>query len=135
MNVGFLRLGALCAFAAVGMGAFGAHALKKVLSADMMAVYQTAVNYQMWHALGLMAIALVRAHLPDSWLLTLAGVAMFLGMVFFSGSLYGLALLNLPWLGMLTPIGGLLFLIAWLLLAISTIKKQPSGRYNSHARR
>ncbi|WP_394753406.1 DUF423 domain-containing protein [Crenothrix sp.] len=135
MKSGFLCLGALCAFMGVGMGAFGAHALKKMLSPEMMAVYQTAVTYQMWHALGLIAIAQFRAQAPDSSLLTFAGVLMFLGVLLFSGSLYGLALLNLNWLGMITPVGGVCFLIAWLLIALFTIKKQSPSRYNSNARR
>lgn len=135
MKSGFLLLAALCACAAVGMGAFGAHALKKILSPDLMAVYQTAVTYQMWHALGLLAIAQLRVQAPDSALLASAGVLMFLGIVLFSGSLYGLALLNLGWLGMVTPVGGVCFITAWLLIALFTIKKQSSGRYDNNARR
>jgi uncharacterized membrane protein YgdD (TMEM256/DUF423 family) len=135
MKSGFLCLGAICAFMGVGMGAFGAHALKKILSPEMMAVYQTAVTYQMWHAIGLIAIAQLRAQAPDSGVLTCAGALMFFGIVLFSGSLYGLALFNLNWLGMVTPVGGVFFLAAWLLIAIFTIKKQSSGRYNINARR
>lgn len=135
MKSGFLFLGALCACIGIGMGAFGAHALKKILSPDMMAVYQTAVTYQMWHSLGLVALAALRQNTPDSALLTFAGVTMFLGILLFSGSLYGLALLNLNWLGMITPVGGVCFIVAWLAIAFFTIKKQSSGRYNTHARR
>jgi uncharacterized membrane protein YgdD (TMEM256/DUF423 family) len=135
MKSGFLFLGAICAFIGVGMGAFGAHVLKKMLSPEMMAVYQTAVTYQMWHALGLIAIAQLRVQASDSGLLTFAGVLMFLGILLFSGSLYGLALLNLNWLGMITPVGGVCFLTAWLLIALFTIKKQSSSRYNNNARR
>ncbi|SJM91490.1 conserved membrane hypothetical protein [Crenothrix polyspora] len=135
MKSGFLFLGAICAFIGVGMGAFGAHALKKILSPEMMAVYQTAVTYQMWHALGLIAIAQLRVQASDSGLLTFAGVLMFLGILLFSGSLYGLALLNLNWLGMITPVGGVCFLTAWLLIALFTIKKQSPSRYNNNARR
>jgi uncharacterized membrane protein YgdD (TMEM256/DUF423 family) len=135
MKSGFLFLGAICAFIGVGMGAFGAHALKKILSPEMMAVYQTAVTYQMWHALGLIAIAQLRVQASDSGLLTFAGVLMFLGILLFSGSLYALALLNLNWLGMITPVGGVCFLTAWLLIALFTIKKQSSSRYNNNARR
>lgn len=135
MKSAFLCLGALCACAAVGMGAFGAHALKGVLSPEMMAVYQTAVTYQMWHALGLIAIGQLRDKAPDSALLTWAGVLMFLGILLFSGSLYGLSLRDLKWLGMITPVGGVCFLTAWLLIAIFTIKKPSTGRYNTNARR
>jgi uncharacterized membrane protein YgdD (TMEM256/DUF423 family) len=135
MKSTFLFLGALCAFVGVGMGAFGAHALKKILSPEMLAVYQTGVTYQMWHALGLIGIAQLRVQAPESLLLGFAGTLMFLGILLFSGSLYGLALTNLSWLGMITPIGGVGFLTAWLLIAIFTIKKQPPSRYNNNARR
>jgi uncharacterized membrane protein YgdD (TMEM256/DUF423 family) len=114
----FLLLGALSAMTGVGMGAFGAHALKKTLSSDMLAVYQTAVAYQMWHALGLIAIALYLRQTPGSYWLQYAGWAMFAGIVTFSGSLYLLILFNKPQLGLITPLGGVCFLGAWLLVAI-----------------
>lgn len=113
----FLFLGALSALIAVAMGAFGAHALKAVLSAEMLDVYKTGVTYQMWHALGLCGIARVRQRTPASNLLNWSGWLMFAGIVLFSGSLYLLTLLNLKWLGMITPVGGLAFLTAWSLLA------------------
>jgi uncharacterized membrane protein YgdD (TMEM256/DUF423 family) len=134
MKSGFLFLGAISALFGVGMGAFGAHGLKATLSPDMLAVYQTGVSYQMWHALGLIGIALIRQHVPESTLLNWAGCLMFVGILLFSGSLYLLALLNLKWLGMITPIGGVSFLTAWLLIAIFAAKKQHHSRY-THARR
>ncbi len=119
MKSPFLWLGAVCAFVAVAMGAFGAHGLKAVLTPERLAVYQTAVNYQMWHALGLIAIAYGHALSPIvSKLLAWAGWLMFTGIVLFSGSLYLLVLLNLNELGMITPFGGASFLAAWLLLAV-----------------
>lgn len=108
---------------AVGMGAFGAHGLKHILSADMLAVYKTAVTYQMWHALGLGGIALLRQQFTESKLLLWAGWLMFVGILLFSGSLYLLSLLNCKWLGMITPFGGMAFIIAWLLLTIYAAKK------------
>lgn len=135
MKSTFLFLGAVSAFIAVAMGAFGAHALKKIVSPEMMAVYQTGVMYQMWHSLALIGIAQLRLQVPQSNLLIYAGSLMFLGIILFSGSLYGLALTNLSWLGMVTPIGGVGFLTAWLLIAIFTIKKQPPSRYHNNARR
>lgn len=105
------------------MGAFGAHGLKQVLSAEMMAVYKTAVTYQMWHALGLSVIAIVRQQNPAAKLLTWAGWLMFGGILLFSGSLYLLTLLNLKWLGIITPFGGMAFIIAWLLLGVFAAKK------------
>jgi uncharacterized membrane protein YgdD (TMEM256/DUF423 family) len=107
------------------MGAFGAHALKTVLTPELLAVYKTGVAYQMWHALGLFGIAVARHHAPDSRLLKWAGWLMVIGILLFSGSLYLLTLLDTKELGMITPFGGMAFLIAWLLLAIFALK-QPA---------
>jgi uncharacterized membrane protein YgdD (TMEM256/DUF423 family) len=125
----FLFLGAISAMLGVGMGAFGAHGLKAVLSPDLMAVYQTGVTYQMWHALGLIAVAMLRQQNPVSRLLACAGWLLFIGILLFSGSLYLLVLLDLKWLGMVTPFGGLSFMAAWLLVAIYAVKKPQSKRY------
>lgn len=119
----FLFLGSVSAFVGVAMGAFGAHGLKTVLSPELLAVYKTGVAYQLWHALGLCAIAIVHRHAPASLLLKWAGWLMFAGIVLFSGSLYLLTLLDLKWLGMLTPFGGVAFLSAWLLVAIFAVRK------------
>ena len=128
MKSGFLFLGAISALIGVGMGAFGAHGLKAILSPEMLAVYQTGVTYQMWHALGLIGIALMRQQVPESRLLNWAGCLMFAGILLFSGSLYLLALLNLNWLGMITPLGGVSFIFAWVLIAIFAAKKQLQSR-------
>ncbi len=121
-----LFLSTLSAFLAVMMGAFGAHALKMVLTADMLAVYKTAVTYQMWHALGLGLVALLRYHHPQSNLIIYAGWLMFTGIILFSGSLYLLSLSGLKWLGMITPLGGVCFLSAWLLLIIFSFRSEHS---------
>ncbi len=115
----FLILGALNAFLAVLLGAFGAHALKTRLAADMMSVYHTGNQYHFYHALGLMLVGVIAAQLPDSVLLRSSGWLMLAGIVLFSGSLYVLAISGVRWLGAITPIGGLAFLAAWLLLAIA----------------
>jgi len=118
----FLLLGALSALVGVAMGAFGAHGLKAILSPELLTIYQTGATYQMYHALGLIAIALFHQQAPDSRLLHWGGWLMFAGIVLFSGSLYVLALLNLKWLGMITPLGGVCFIAAWLLLSIFAAK-------------
>lgn len=118
----FLSFGAAAAGLAVGLGAFGAHGLKTVLSAEMLAVWQTAVTYQMWHALALILVALLLQNRNDK-LLHRAGWLFIAGIALFSGSLYGLALSNLKWLGMITPIGGVCFLAAWSLITFSSLKK------------
>jgi uncharacterized membrane protein YgdD (TMEM256/DUF423 family) len=111
-----ILLGALNMLIAVGAGAFGAHGLKRVLTPDMLAVWQTAVTYQMAHALGMLAIAALGARFGSS-LLAAAGLVMFAGIIIFSGSLYVLALTGVRWLGAVTPIGGLAFLAAWAMVA------------------
>ena len=112
-----IGLGALSAFIAVSAGAFGAHALKQLLTSDMLAVYQTAVDYHFFHSAGLLVIGALdklsprRCHSIAAW--TMLG-----GIIIFSGSLYALSTTGVKWLGMITPVGGLGFLAAWLLLAL-----------------
>jgi uncharacterized membrane protein YgdD (TMEM256/DUF423 family) len=118
----WLMLGSVGMLLAVVMGAFGAHALKKVLAPDLMAVYETAVHYHVYHALGLLALGLLALHLPSMALLRWSGVLMAAGLVLFSGSLYALSLSGLRWLGVITPIGGAAFLAAWLLFAVAVMR-------------
>lgn len=127
----FLLLGALSALIGVGMGAFGAHSLKAVISPEMLTIYQTGVTYQMWHALGLIGIALIHRQAPDSKLVHWAGWLMFTGILLFSGSLYALAILNHTWLGMITPFGGICFLTAWLLIILFATPNIRSSDHNS----
>ena len=112
----FLVLGALNAFLCVALGAFGAHALKERLAPDLLAVYHTAVQYHFYHALGLIAVGLLRNHFPDSKMIAASGWIMLAGIVLFSGSLYVLSLTGVRWLGAITPLGGVAFLAAWALL-------------------
>ncbi|MED4599890.1 DUF423 domain-containing protein [Paenibacillus validus] len=126
MNRTFVGLGAICAFLSVAFGAFGAHALKKVLTTDMLANYQTGVQYQMMHALGLIAVGLAFAAIPDSRQLRWAGWFMFAGIVIFSGSLYILSLTGIRTLGAITPIGGVAFLLGWGMLAAAVYRKKSN---------
>lgn len=118
----FLTLGSMGMLLAVALGAFGAHVLKNTLNPEFTAVYQTAVNYHFIHALGLLAVGLLALHLPGSGALRWAGVLMATGLLLFSGSLYALSLSGLRWLGAITPVGGVAFLAAWLLLAVAVIR-------------
>jgi uncharacterized membrane protein YgdD (TMEM256/DUF423 family) len=118
----FLSLAGLFAALAVLLGAFGAHALKATLSPDMMAVYQTAVQYHMWHALGLAIVALTSLHWPGVRALRWSAALMIVGMVLFSGSLYALVLTNIKSLGAITPFGGLAFILAWIIFGVSVWK-------------
>lgn len=116
----FIILGALCTMMSVGTGAFGAHGLEGKLSDKYMSVWEKAVNYQMYHGLGLIIIGVISGttSINVNW----AGWLIFLGVVFFSGSLYILALTQIRILGAITPIGGVLFIAGWLMLIISTFK-------------
>lgn len=107
---------------AVAMGAFGAHALKKMLPPDLLAVYQTAVNYHVYHALGLLAVGLLALHLPESALLRWAGILLAVGVLVFSGSLYALSLSGIRKLGAITPFGGVALIAGWLLLAVAVVR-------------
>nr|WP_106783246.1 DUF423 domain-containing protein [Lysinibacillus timonensis] len=123
MNIS-LFLGAILAFVGVVLGAFGAHALKdKFREARYAEIWNTAVQYQMYHALGLFIIGILSMEnlLGTTTLFTWASYLMFAGVVFFSGSLYVLSLKGIRKLGAITPIGGLLFLVAWLLVAIEVM--------------
>ena len=122
----FLTLGALAGMLAVMLGAFGAHALRAKLTPDLLAVYNTAVQYHFWHALGLVAIGIVAIHLPASAPLKWAGWLMLTGVLVFSGSLYLLAITGARWLGAITPLGGTAFIVSWALFAVAIVRA-PSG--------
>ncbi len=118
----FLLLGTILMALAVSLGAFGAHGLKKIVSTEMLTVYQTGIQYQFYHALGLCVVAFI-AHIHNTKLVKIAGNIMFIGVMIFSFSLYILVLLDMKWLGAITPIGGVLMVISWVLLAWSIFKK------------
>jgi uncharacterized membrane protein YgdD (TMEM256/DUF423 family) len=113
--------GCVFAFLGVAAGAFGAHALSARIPADRLATYEIAVRYQMYHALGLLALALASRALPAGTL-RIAGWLMSAGILVFSGTLYGIAFGGPRWLGAITPIGGLCFLTAWLLAGWSALR-------------
>ena len=118
----FLALGSVGMLLAVALGAFGAHALKKTLAPEFTAVYETAVDYHIVHALGLLAVGLLALRLPESGTLRWAGILMTIGLLLFSGSLYALSLSGIRGLGAITPVGGVALLAAWLLLAVAVIR-------------
>ncbi len=118
----FLALGCINAMLVVLIGAFGAHGLKARLTVENMAVFQTGVQYHFYHAAGLILLGLIALQIPITPYLRWSGWLMLVGIVLFSGSLYALSITNIHWLGMITPFGGLAFIIAWLLLTIGIIK-------------
>src|SRR6476660_3444821 len=113
MDRTFMFVAALMGLVGVGFGAFGAHGLRGRLTPDMLAVFETGVRYQMYHAFALLITALALARF-DGWLFTA-------GIVLFSGSLYALALSGVTVLGAITPLGGLAFLAGWACLIIAAI--------------
>jgi uncharacterized membrane protein YgdD (TMEM256/DUF423 family) len=118
----FFGLGALSAMLAVGAGAFGAHALRARISAEHLAIFETGARYQIYHALALLAVAWAVSRWPGS-LPVFAGWLFVLGSIFFSGSLYLLALTGVRWWGAVTPIGGLAFLGGWVCLLLTAVRR------------
>jgi len=112
----FALAGALAALIGVALGAFGAHALSGRLEPRDLATFETGVQYQMYHALGLLAVAWAAVRWPGVSA-HVAGWAFIFGIVVFSGSLYVLVLTNTRWLGAVTPLGGVAFLVGWVALA------------------
>lgn len=108
-----LMSGALGGLLAVAFGAFGAHALKSRLDAYSLGVFETAVQYQFYHSLALLAVALLLLQAPGSTLLKSSAILFVIGMLIFSGSLYVLSFSGLRWLGAVTPLGGLAFIAGW----------------------
>jgi uncharacterized membrane protein YgdD (TMEM256/DUF423 family) len=117
----FFSLGALSGLISVAAGAFGAHALRARLTPEYLAVFETGARYQMYHALGLLAVAWAITRWPEPLLLW-AGWLFLVGSVVFSGSLYLLALSGARWWGAVTPLGGVAFLAGWLCLALAALR-------------
>ena len=118
-----LITGAVFMALAVILGAFGAHALKKVLSPEMLTIYHTGVEYQFYHALGLLIIGLTGFHIQSKYL-NWAGLLLTLGIIIFSGSLYVLTLTGIKVLGAITPLGGVSFIVGWIYFAVAFIKNK-----------
>ena len=116
----FLSIAAILAGLSVAGGAFASHALKERLSEKALAIFETGSKYQMYHALALLAIGLLlsRSEVAPT-LLNTAGFAFIAGVVLFSGSLYALSLSGIKWLGAITPLGGVAFLVGWGCLALA----------------
>lgn len=118
----FIALGSINAALAVILGAFGAHALKARISPEMLSVYHTASQYHFYHALGMLLIGVLASQFRVTGALQLSGFLMLAGIVLFSGSLYILAVTGVTWLGAITPLGGVAFIAAWIVLAYSAMR-------------
>lgn len=119
MDKTFLVLASLFGGLAVALGAFGAHALGDRLGPDGLAIYETAVRYQFYHALALIGVAFAVFRWPESSLAGAAGWLFVAGIVIFSGSLYVLVLGGMRWMGAITPIGGVALIVGWVCLGLA----------------
>ena len=132
MHRGYIKLGAFIAALGVILGAFGAHFLKNYLSSEALATFHTGVNYQFYHSIALVLTGILLKRYPNNMIMW-SGRLFMLGIIFFSGSLYLLALLegfkgmDLGGFGILTPLGGLMFLGGWLALAVGIPNSKPAG--------
>lgn len=124
MNNLFLVLASINGFLAVSLGAFAAHGLKSALSEDLLNIFQTGVQYHMYHTLALLAVGVLSLYFPTQTGLRIAGFLFLAGIIIFSGSLYVLALTGIRWLGAITPLGGIAFLAGWALLGWSMMRTQ-----------
>jgi uncharacterized membrane protein YgdD (TMEM256/DUF423 family) len=128
MHKTFLIIAALLAALGVALGAFGAHGLKKIVPPETVNTFQTGVQYQMYHAFALFIAAIVYERFANAYVSN-AGWFFFTGIILFSGSLYVLTLLKatnkvgLSGIGAITPVGGLLFIIGWVLLLLGILRK------------
>ncbi len=120
----FLVIGGVNAMLSVLLGAFAAHALKDQLSTEYLKVFKTGVEYQFYHALGLILIGIVATQWAPNTLIKSSGWLMLIGIILFSGSLYILSITQIRWLGAITPFGGVSFVIAWILFIIGIINAQ-----------
>ncbi len=117
----WIVFGSVLAGLSVVVGAFGAHGLRERLTPEMLQIYEIGARYQMYHALALLAVGLIQIKI-DHPMLNVAGWCFVVGIVIFSGSLYALSITGQRWLGMITPIGGLVFILGWAALAYSALR-------------
>jgi uncharacterized membrane protein YgdD (TMEM256/DUF423 family) len=118
----FIIIGAVNAFLSVALGAFGAHALEGKISQKYIDTWNTGVLYQMFHSIGILIVGVLAGNIASSSLLNWSGWLMLIGIILFSGSLYILSISGIKVLGAITPLGGVAFLIAWVLLIITAVK-------------
>ena len=122
-GVSWFGVGAVAAGLGVALGAFGAHVLKPRLALDLLEIFETGVRYHVYHALALLAVGWAATRWPEAPAVQVAGWAFAAGIVVFSGSLYLLAITGQRWLGAVTPLGGVAFLVGWAALALVAFRK------------
>ena len=119
----FLVIGAINSMLAVMLGAFGSHVLKNKLTEDMLVIFQIGTDYHFYHALALVVVGLAAQHLRDP-LINISAWLFLAGILIFSGSLYSLSLSGIRSIGAITPIGGVLFIVAWALFAVAVVRNR-----------
>lgn len=122
--------GALCGFLSVAIGAFAAHGLKEYLSVQAMGWMHTGVQYQMFHSIMICLLAIACMRWPGIKILKVAAICMLVGIVLFSGSLYLMALTQVKQLGIITPLGGIGFLLGWFVIMLASLKHQELWNRN-----
>ncbi len=120
----FLLLGSVFGFFGVALGAFGAHGLKKILTPEMLLIFETGVRYQVYHTFAILIVALLVEKYPT---LKYSGRLFGAGIILFSGSLYILAVTGITMFGAVTPLGGICFLAGWIVLGVTVLKKQQEN--------
>ena len=118
-----ITVAAINGLLAVVLGAFMSHSLEETISTELLTVFQTGVSYQMYHSLAALAVGVLSHIFPKARLLKFSAYSFLLGIAFFSGSLYLLALTELPMMGMITPIGGIFLIFGWVALFVFGIRK------------
>jgi uncharacterized membrane protein YgdD (TMEM256/DUF423 family) len=128
MHKTFLKAAAIIGALSVALGAFGAHALKEKLTPDALVIFETAVRYQFYHVFALLAAGMLYKEFPNKWISN-AGKLFIIGIIIFCGSLYllstfkGMNMEGMNWIGAITPLGGLSFILGWVCLFIGVVKK------------
>jgi uncharacterized membrane protein YgdD (TMEM256/DUF423 family) len=121
MKFNWFAVGAIAGAIGVALGAFGAHALKTRVTEELLSVFEIGVRYQMYHALALFAVAWAAGRWPGSWV-NASGWLFTVGIIIFSGSLYLMTISGARWLGAVTPLGGLCFILGWMALAVAALR-------------
>ena len=124
----YLIIAAISGLAAVAIGAFGAHGLKGRIDEDLIAVYQTGVQYHFYHTFALLAVSILLIQFPHAVALKWGGMLFILGTLLFSGSLYLLSITGIRWLGAITPLGGVAFIAGWVFMAIAALTMMETSR-------
>jgi uncharacterized membrane protein YgdD (TMEM256/DUF423 family) len=122
MKTNWLAVAAFVAALGVLLGAFGTHIVKDSVSVGMLAIFETGVRYQMYHAFGLIVVSWTATLWPNNYLIVASGWLFTIGLIIFCTSLYLMVLTDARWLGAITPVGGLCLILGWLAIALAALR-------------